>query len=103
MYIRLRDLAEYHKDSDYLRLHLRGSDLRRGHHVQERRGKRVKQPLPNEHAAEVVLRGRTLQLEDTSNPVQRVLDEVRLFRVILVEEFDKDLEAAATEQDFLFV
>ena len=95
MDVRLGDLTEHQDDLDDLLVHLRRDVPTAGHDVQQRRRQWVKQALADEHAAEIILRCRALQLEDAADPVQRVHDELGLLGVVFVEEVDEDFEAAA--------
>lgn len=91
-------MTENQNNLDDLPVHLGRRLAAAGHDVEQRRGKRVEQALPDEHATEVVLRRRALQLEDAANAVQGVDDELALFGVVLVEEVHKDPQTAASKR-----
>ena len=99
MDVRLGDLTEYEDDLDNLLVHIRTGLSTTSHDIQERRRERVEKTLSNEHSAEVVLRGRTLQLEDAADTVERMDDELGLLCVVLIEEIHEDLQAPASARE----
>lgn len=93
MDVGLRDLAEDEQDLDDLALHVRRCLTAACHHVQKRGRKGIKQALADEEPAKIILcGGRTLQLEHAPDPVERVNDQLALFRKVLIEEVDEDLQ-----------
>ena len=97
MNIGLGDLTEHQDDLKDLAVHVVSDLSTAGHDIEQRRGQRIEEALSDEHSAEVILRGRTLQLEHAADPIECVDDEFRLFCVIFVQQVDKNLQAATSE------
>ena len=98
MDVRLGDLTEHQDDLKDLAVHVVGDLSTAGHDVEQRRGQRIEEALSYEHSAEVVLRGRTLQLEDAADAVEGVDDELGLLRVVLVEKVHQNLQPSTSER-----
>lgn len=84
MDVRLRNLAEHKNDLNDLMVHLHRHTLPTRHDVQQGRRQRIEETFSNEHPTEVVLGGRTLQLEHAPDPVEGVDDELSLFGIIFI-------------------
>lgn len=70
VYVRLRNLAEDEHNLYNLFIHLyRNLSLTR-HDIEQRGGERIEKPFSDEHPAEVVLGGWTLQVEHAAYAVQ---------------------------------
>ena len=97
MNIGLGDLTEHQDDLKDLAVHVVGDLSTAGHDIEQRRGQRIEEALSDEHSAEVILRGRTLQLEHAADPVECVDDEFGLLGEVLVQQIDKDFQASTSE------
>lgn len=103
VHIRLANLTEYQDDLGNLGLHFPRSvasfsvcDVDQG----RRQG--IKKALSNEHPTEIILRGRTLELENRSYAVQCMRNKAGVFDIILVEDLNKDLEPTASRSSLNF-
>lgn len=95
MDVRLGYLRENEQDLDDLLFHLRSLTA---HDIEERRRQWVKQALPDEHSTKVVLRSRALKLKYAADAIQGVDNQVRLFRVVFVEEIDQYFQTTTSNQ-----